>query len=46
MSNKETGANHPTVIKIREFMDLLKSGNYEEFKKNNKDGDFEIIKIM
>ena len=46
MSNKETGANHPTVIKIREFMDLLKSGNYEEFKKNNKDGDFELIKIM
>ena len=27
-------------------MDLLKSGNYEEFKKNNKDGDFELIKIM
>ena len=46
MSNKEMGVNHPTVIKIRKFMDLLKSGNYEEFKKNNKDKDFELIKIM
>ena len=46
MSNKEMGVNHPTVIKIRKFMDLLKSGNYEEFKKNNKDVDFELIKII
>ena len=46
MSDKVTGQNHPTISETKRFMDLLISGNYEEFRKNNKSGDFELFKIM
>ena len=46
MSDKVTGQNHPTILETKRFMDLLISGNYEEFRKNNKSGDFELFKIM